>query len=263
MFKFRSFSNQKHHTMILKKIILLTSFCLFLHSYGLLAQKTRDTTYKNVIKYNISNPLIFGLGSVIFGYERVINPRQTLSIYLGRAVLPSFSIVTSDTFSLSGNKVKGGFHFASEYRFYLAKENKFKAPHGVYIGPYYSYNHFTNSNNWNIKSNAFNGSVSTDLTLNVHTVGFEIGYQFMLGKRFTLDMILGGPGFAFYNLNANLNGNLSVTDRQELYKRLNDKLGEKIPGYSIINIDKNFQAKGNSSTASLNYRYMINIGFRL
>lgn len=227
------------------------------------AQEKIEKETKSVLKYNISNPLIFGIGSIIFGYERKINPKQTITINFGRAVLPSLSIAATDSFNLSNNKTKGGIHFSTEYRFYLSKENKYKTPHGVYIGPYYSYNHFNNSNNWNIKSATFNGTVTTDLTMNIHTLGFELGYQFFLGKRLTLDMILGGPGFAFFNLDANINGSLSVADRQEVFKRVNEKLGEKIPGYNLIVIDKNFQSKGNTSTTIPNFRYLFQLGFRL
>jgi uncharacterized membrane protein len=57
--------------------------------------------YKNVIRYNLSGALIFGLDRyIVFGYERVIRPNQTISVNVGGVKLPKLVSINTDSFSL-------------------------------------------------------------------------------------------------------------------------------------------------------------------
>src|SRR6185436_5977087 len=106
-----------------------------------IAQGVNDSSkiehhYKNIIRYNLSGALLFGADSyIILGYERVISPHQSFSINIGRASLPKLVSISTDSFNSQKSK-RSGFNFSADYRFYLAKENKFETPHGFYIGPY-------------------------------------------------------------------------------------------------------------------------------
>ena len=109
--------------------------------YGLNLPAQQETPYKNTIRYNITNPLIFGSRSKIFGYERQLKNNQAFSVNIGTASFPSLSSGATAYPELNvtrGSKDKG-LNMSIDYRFYLAKLNSFKAPRGVYIGPYYSY----------------------------------------------------------------------------------------------------------------------------
>ncbi len=107
------------------------------------ADSTWKQSYKNIVRYNLSGALLFGADRfVIFGYERVVNPHQSFSVNFGKASLPKFVSINTDSFSIQKDLKNNGFNVSADYRFYLAHENKYYAPHGVYIGPYASYKLF-------------------------------------------------------------------------------------------------------------------------
>src|SRR5689334_16911247 len=82
--------------------------------------------YKNVIRYNLSGALIFGFDKyVVFGYERVIKPNQSISVNVGGVSLPKLISVNTDSFSLQKDNKSNGFNVSVDYRFYLGKENKY------------------------------------------------------------------------------------------------------------------------------------------
>lgn len=225
----------------------------------------QDTTkpLKNIILFNITNPLIFG-SSFILGYERVLNNRHSFSINIGTTSFPGSDRRETDSLKLNDVDNKSGLNISADFRFYLAKENKYVAPRGIYIGPYYSYNNFKREHTWALKST--NGGapmqVNSDLNLNIHTVGFELGYQFVFWDRLALNMILIGPGISAYNLKASIGSNLTPADRQKLLDAINDALTEKFPGWGGVIDDGDFQSKGSTNTTTLGYRYMVQIGFR-
>ena len=227
---------------------------------------TLKKEYKNTIRFNLTNPVLLSDKALIFGYERILNSRQSFSINMGRASMPKFFSIGSDTtgatFELKKGTTEKGFNCSADYRFYLTKLNAFNAPRGVYIGPFYAYNFFERENTWTLNTEAFMGDVTTDYTLNTHTVGFELGYQFVFWKRLALDFILFGPGVAWYSIKTNVSTTLDPDDQAELFQRINDALAEKIPGYSLIIDAKEYETTGRVSTTSLGFRYMIHVGFR-
>ncbi len=223
-----------------------------------------EKEYKNTAHFNLTNPIIFGGRSIIFGYERVLSKHKTFTVNFGQTGFPTLNLIDSD--SLKANTLLGqkGFHFSADYRFYLAKENKYHAPRGVYIGPYYSFNYFEKRHSWSLKSTSGGAtqSVESKTSLSIHTVGFEMGYQFILWDRISLDMILAGPGVAGYNLKAAIGSNLSDADKKKFFEKLNEALADKFPGYSRVIDEGEFQNQGTAKTTSWGYRYIIQLGFR-
>jgi hypothetical protein len=218
--------------------------------------------HKNVIRYNLSTALLFGFDRyIVFGYERVIKPYQSISVNVGRASLPKLISIITDSFEVQRDKKSSGFNVSVDYRFYLAKENKFLAPRGVYIGPYYSYNHFTRDNEWLYKTGAANSFVNTHTIFNIHTVGVELGYQFILWKRFALDLVLVGPGLGFYNYRATFDSNVDAATKEQLFDGLEQLLKQKFPGMNFVFADKEINANGVLRANSIGYRYMIHIGY--
>jgi hypothetical protein len=218
--------------------------------------------FKNTIRFNVTNPLIFGGQSIIFGYERQLKNNRSFSINIGKASLSPFNFLDNVDIKAKTILNESGFHVSGDYRFYLSKLNKYNAPRGVYIGPYYSYNTFDKKHAWDYTKDGITKTIETDLNININTVGFELGYQFVFWKRFSVDMILIGPGVAGYNLKAIIGGNLSDAERQEFIDLLNEALKDKFPGYSGLNIDGEFLKKGTVSATSVGLRYMINVGYR-
>ena len=213
---------------------------------ALISKKSFAKNYKNVVRYNLSGPLLFGFDKyVIFGYERIVNVKQSFSINVGGVGLPSLVSLSTDSFHLQSDVKNHGYNISVDYRFYLSKENKYAPPHGVYIGPYISYNHFTRKNDWTYqRSGSFNEPVTADTKLNIFTVGAELGYQFVFWKRLTLDLVLVGPGLANYDIKATIDGNLDNAERENFQDILKQVLSQKFPGMNYVLSDKEFNANG-------------------
>ena len=89
-----------------------------------------------------------------------------------------------------------------------------------------------------------------------------MGYQFVFWNRVSLDMLLFGPGLAAYTLKTNLDTTLDPDQESELFQKINDALGEKIPGYDLVLHPGSFERTGSFKTTSLGYRYVIMLGIR-
>ncbi|MGZ5135326.1 MAG: hypothetical protein ACXWCG_09255 [Flavitalea sp.] len=247
-----------------KAILLLLIVELFQQELMAQEKKESEKVHNNTIRFNVTNPVIFGGRSIIFGYERVLGKHRSFSVNIGQTGFPSLNLINSD--SLKANSILGekGFHISFDYRFYLSKENKYNAPRGVYIGPYYAYNYFERENSWTLKSTNGGSPLTAEskTSLSIHNLGVELGYQFIFWNRVALDMILIVPGIAAYNLKASLGSNLSEADKQKFFENLNQALAEKFPGYNRVIDEGEFQKKGSTNTTSFGFRYMIMIGYR-
>ena len=253
--------------------ILFLGFVFVVNTSNIVAQSNDsifkpEREFKNTIRFNITNPMIFGGESIIFGYERILKNNHSFSINIGQASLPDFKFFADTQLKAKSILSEKGFHISGDYRFYLSKLNKYNAPRGVYIGPYYSFNNFNKKHSWEYTKDVNDPQnvqlVDTELNINIHTVGFELGYQFVFWKRFSVDMVLLGPGVAAYKLKADVGGNLSDAERQLFFEKLNEALKDKFPGYNgtIGNNSGEFEKTGTKSVTSLGYRYMIQIGYR-
>ncbi len=245
----------------MKKHCLFSVLLSLVISNTILAQVDTMPHYKNVIRYNLSSALIFGLDKyVVFGYERVVSPHQSFSVNVGTASLPKLVSISTDSFSTQKDQKRNGYNVSADYRFYLSKENSHPIPHGVYIGPYYSYNHFNRETQWT-HTGTTNRNILTTSNFNIHTVGFEVGYQFILWKRLALDFVMAGPGIGFYKYKATFDGNLNVDDKNQLLDGLKQLLTQKFPGMNFVFSEKEFDSNGTITTSTIGYRYIIHIGF--
>jgi hypothetical protein len=223
-----------------------------------------DTTihYKNVIRLNLSNPTIFGIRNNIIGYERMINKNQSFSVNMGRFSFPKFEPVFRDSFQLQKNYKDNGFHFSVDYRWYLLKENKYDAPRGLYIGPYYAYNYLKRENYWVFNMSSYNGELISDLTVNMHLIGVQLGCQFFLWKRLCIDVIFMGPGLWFFDIKSKTSADHGGDESELVYQQLNEQFKDKIPGYNVVLDDDEFSKKGSARTGTFGYRYLVNLGYR-
>ena len=225
-----------------------------------------NTPYKNTIRYNLSKPTVFGFGNIIFGYEHILSDNRSFSIDFGLNRLPVFdnqdqNIQNNQIRLLPGGKNRG-LQLSGDYRFYLKSENKYKAPRGVYIGPYYSYNTFNRSKDWELSTSNFEGVAGSNLGIKIHTIGAELGYQFQISNRFVLDFVLFGPGVGFYNLKTDFDSNLDPEDSELILGQINDFLSTKFPGFNGLVDGSGFEKSGSIRVGSFGYRFMINIGYR-
>jgi hypothetical protein len=240
---------------------ILVLFAALTVANGLSAQSDSARTRKNTVRYNITNPLIFGDKSLIFGYERTLRNNQSFSVNIGRTSYPKMLLINPDSIGLDADFQEKGFHISADYRFYLKKENKYPAPRGFYYGPYISYNYFSRVNTWSMDDPDYTGKLQTTLDMNIAAAGFQVGYQFLFWDRLSVDMIMMGPGLALYNIKATLSTDLSNENEDKFFKAINDYLEENIPGYNSVIDAGEFQKKGSSNTLSLGYRYMVMVGY--
>jgi len=217
---------------------------------------------KNSILLNITNPLLLNPQFQTLAYERILKHNQSFTVSLGIFALPKFGEDLADSLGMNTDYKDKGFHFGFDYRFYLNKENKYAAPRGVYIAPFYTYNYMNRLNSWFIESDGIVDEVSTNLKLNIHTVGVELGYQFVFWDRMAVDMILIGPGVGFYGVNAELGTNMDPAKEAEFFQKLNDLLAEKIPGYDQVIEPGTFSKNGSVNTVDAGFRYVVRVGYR-
>jgi hypothetical protein len=215
---------------------------------------------KNTILINLSNPMLISNKFQIIGYERILPNNQSFTVNVGMFSIPKFSGDLADSLGLNTDYKDKGFHFSTDYRFYLKKENKYAAPRGVYLAPYYTYNHLNRENSWHVDGRI--EEVYTNLNLNIHTLGAELGYQFVFWDRMALDLILIGPGFGFYGVNAEIGTNLDQSEEAEFFDKLNKILADKIPGYDKVIEAGEFSKKGTYNTEGVGFRYVVRIGYR-
>jgi hypothetical protein len=243
-------------------ILFLVAFCI-IHP-PLSGQEKKDSAkiFKNTIRINLTSPMIFGDKYNVIGYERVIRPHQSFTINMGRFSLPKFVDPDLDSVSLQRETSDKGFTVAADYRFYLRKENKYSAPRGVYIGPYYAFNAFNRTNTWIVQTDNGPENVETKINLNMNMVGGQLGYQFVIKNRLALDLILMGPGVWFYNLNTNMTTTLDEADQEKLIQKINEMLAAKLPGHEITIPTGEINKSGSIRTSTAGFRYIIHIGFR-
>jgi hypothetical protein len=224
---------------------------------------TWSTAKKNIIRYNVSSALIFGFDkTIILGYERMLKPNRSFSINAGTAALPKLGDLVFDSISFRKLESNTGFNLSADYRFYLDKLNRYHAPRGVYIGPYYSLNNWQRENDITITTSTASqklAKVNTDFSL--HMVGFELGYQFIFWKKLALDMVLIGPGIGFYNIKAKTQGDLTDSEREKLYDALTQVISDKFPGMNYVLSEEGFSGSGTIRTSNLGFRYLVHIGF--
>lgn len=215
---------------------------------------------KNIVNINITNPMLISNKFQIIGYERILPNNQSITINFGIFSLPKFTNdKISDSLNLISETNSKGFHFSTDYRFYLAKLNKYNAPRGVYLAPYYTFNYLNRENSWQF--NGYVEDVFTNTKISIHTVGFELGYQFVFWDRISLDMILLGPGVGFYGIKTQLGTSLEPQDESRLFEKINSILNDKIPGYDRIIEPGEYVRKGSYQTKNIGYRYVMRLGY--
>lgn len=257
---------KKSSDIVTMKILLTALSVFFLLLSAFSQERTSDSAImKNSIRVNLSNPFVFGRKAIILGYERQLANNKSFSINIGGMSLPRLKNIgnsTQDSVILLQNNSDGGFHFSTDFRFYLKKENKFAQPHGLYIGPYVLYNRMRKTNTWDYTTTAFTGDFTTDLSTKMLVIGGQMGYQFPIGKHFSVDMVMFGPGLGFYKYNVDLNTTMKKEQQTFLFKTLNDFVGQYVPAYRKLYNEGVINFTGESKKISWGYRYIIHLCYR-
>jgi hypothetical protein len=230
----------------------------------------KDTTSKflnehpNIIKLSISSWLLYP-SSIHMGYERVLNENHSIYIFGGYNQFPIKLDLGLQNTNFTNARNKTGFTIGAEYRFYLPKENKYNAPHGIYLAPYISYYDFSSNNTLTHTDSSGNkSSASLAMNINLLNVGFELGYQFVIAKRFIIDAEMFGPSFTYYAFKANINGNIAGSTQNETLQAVLDALKAKFPLLNDLSSSKQVYSSGSATEKfpAVGFRYAVSIGYK-
>jgi hypothetical protein len=218
--------------------------------------------HRNVIKFNPTPMILWSWKNVTFSYERILNPRQSISFELGYLVFPKLIDDTIIDLVNVNSSEKWGLNATVEYRFYLTKLNTRPIPAGLYIGPYLTYYHY----NFKTGLDIFPATVDTTGMINgnfwAFNLGVELGYQFVFWKRWTLDMVLVGPSISYFGGSMEITGNLDGSQVQQINEELYDKLIARFPGITAFSTSgTTFQQTGKLDVFRMGFRYLVQIGF--
>lgn len=217
--------------------------------------------YRNLIKYNLSAPLLWGTQNYIIEYERIISPSMSASAGIGYRTLPKLvGIGKSDSAVVIRNHDnKGGISGSLDFRFYLKKENKFPAPRGLYIGPYANYFSTTVVNTFSTFYQDL-GSIEATTSMKVLSGGIQLGYQFVFFERLSFDICFVGPSISWYNFSMDSDGALNISD-SNFYDQFAELITENYPVANALLKDFKISGHGRTSKLFIGYRYYFTIGF--
>ena len=241
--------------------LLLVCFCGF--------GQMKDSTQKfkperpNIIKVSVSSWLLYP-SSVHMGYERVLDENHSIYIFGGYNQFPGKLNLGLQNTNFTRATSKTGYTIGAEFRFYLPKENKFQAPHGIYLAPYVSYYNFSSKNTLTHSDSAGTSTADIGVSIGLLNVGFELGYQFVFGKHFVVDAEMFGPSLTYYSFKADLDHSLHNQDPSETLQAVLDALKNKFPLLSDLS-SSNQVIKNGSATEkfpAVGFRYAVSIGYK-
>jgi hypothetical protein len=217
--------------------------------------------HKNVIKFNPTPMLLWSMKNVTFSYERILNPKQSITLSLGYLEFGSlFKDTIANLLAITGRN-KYGINVAMEYRFYLGKHNARPIPDGVYIAPFCSYYGYHFQNDVNLMHTTIDSAGLVKGNFYIFNLGVELGYQFVFWKRMTLDFVMMGPAMSYYGGGVDISGNMNVEQLKEINADLYNKLKEKYPLIGDFVVNKSFKSNGKLDLFSVGFRYLIQIGY--
>lgn len=230
-------------------------------SIGAFGQKSDSIPRLNVIKLDLTSNFLYS-EAFILSYERVVKSHQSFVVTAGSEQFPSIRSF-GDNVKVKDDRKKNGMKLGVEYRFYLKKENKHNAPRGVYIGPYVSYHNFHNDRV--LTYHPTDGSAPIDATfnakINVLNIGAQLGYQFILGNRWAIDLMFIGPSVSRYSAKLDLDGNFSDIELDDAQQEIVDKIVGRFPMLKDIVNEESVTVKGSNSAWSAGWRYQFQVGY--
>ena len=212
----------------LKTLVLATY--LLLISAASYAQKKGD----NIIKLNV--PALF-FKNFSVQYERAVGKKQSFAVavrYRPDGKIPFQKTVEDfvDDKSIRIDLAKiGNFGITPEYRFYFSKKG---ATNGFYIGPFISYNYYNGNVPINYNDYDDINHVSIEKTAifkgsaNSFTAGFQVGAQWKLSDKFSLDWWIVGPNYGISNGTFDFVGSLNDIEQISMQYEL-EKIKNTIP----------------------------------
>jgi hypothetical protein len=92
-------------------------------------------------------------------------------------------------------------------------------------------------------------------------LGFELGYQFIFAKRFSLDLLMFGPSITGYSGNLEITGNLNSELGDKIDEELAAKLKEQFPALGYLFSDEDATFSTSKIVVSSWFRYSVQFGY--
>jgi hypothetical protein len=253
----------------MKKLLLILLLGVFvMPGQNVFAQKGYEfpdsVKYKkNVIRWNLTPFLLWSNKNINISYERVLKPYRSFSINVGYFVLPSLLDGIYDSLSIQHSGSKWGFTVSGDYRFYINKRNKRMAPDGLYWGVYGSFHHYQFENSITVlNSPTIEGNLTLGADINLISGGVELGYQFIIKERLSIDLVFIGPSLTVYTKSFTLGGDMDYDEEDEYLQAVYDILTNTFPGLETLIQEKSLSTNGANLSMGLGMRYLIQIGYR-
>jgi hypothetical protein len=249
-----------HQCLIHKRILLLLTIFVLAALSPVYAQESHEMpARKNTIKIDLTSYWLYR-NSVVFAYERVVKPNQSFAITAGYQQFPPLIGSLNDTIQVTRETSATGLKLGAEYRFYLTKENKYGAPRGVYIGPYMAYHNYMNKRSLEVINNGTPETTELKTNISITNIGFQLGYQFVLNNRWTIDLMLIGPSLSNYRFNADITGNYTF-DPDKINNEVVQALINRFPAFEQLINEGEISDSGKINTWRGGYRYLFQIGY--
>ena len=130
-------------------------------------------------------------------------------------------------------------------------------------GVYGSYQHYQFENTVNVfEGDVASGNLTLGAKLNIVSAGVELGYQFIIKERLSIDLVFMGPSLSMYTKAFTLSGDLDVDEENEYLQAIYDILKARIPGLEQLVQDGSLTTNGANMSLGFGLRYLIQIGYR-
>lgn len=216
---------------------------------------------RNIIKWNITPFVLWSPKNINLSYERILKPNRSFSLNAGFFELPTADIY--DSLDIQSDVKDWGFTVSGDYRYYVTKRNPGSAPDGLYWGPFASYHYYQFENLITVIDNPdIEGDVFLNGRYNVFSGGIQIGYQFIIKEKLSIDMVFLGPSLSFVSGSFEHHGQITSEEYKEYIEAIRDML---ISNSRIINYlyrEDLIDETGVTTSFGLGFRYLVQIGYR-
>lgn len=212
----------------------------------------------NTIKADITSHWLYR-NAIVFSYERILKKNQSFSVTLGSQQFPMMATLGNEV-DVTRERNSQGFKAGGEYRFYLMKENRFAAPHGLYMGPYISYLNFNVDRNISVNSNGTVEEAAMNTKLNVLNIGYQLGYQFLINNRWSIDIVFIGPSISNYKLKMTMDGNYNF-NTEDIENEALKAFINRFPLLKDFINTKEVSSKGTVDSWAYGFRYQLLVGY--
>lgn len=218
---------------------------------------------KNTVRLNVTPLFVSSPTSFVLGYERLLSESQSVSLNVGRVEFPISINVNVGKAKLISATQNDGFTATFDYRFYVQSRNTKPAPDGLYWAPFATYYNFSLGHEIEINDGNNTDQVNLSTGINAFAVGVELGYQFTFGKHWSVDLILIGPAYGYYEVSNEIDGAIPNNYTQnEVWEASRDLLFGAFPGFVSLVESGEFSNDGSSTMYGMNFRYVLQIGYR-